>query len=135
MRLYMYNTQSGYIALISVLVVGAVGMSITVSLLLLGVQSTNTTLVTQQHTYAKALADACAEEALQEIRDSTSFTGSGNITLGQGTCSYTVTDQGGQNRTVTASGEVGAITRKVEVIIDSINPTIEIVSWEEAADF
>lgn len=129
------NKQDGFITLISVLVVGAVGVAITVSMILLGLGSSRTSFAIEQSNQAKALVNACVEEALQQIRDSTPFTGSGNLTLGQGTCSYTVTSQGGQNRTVTASGTVGPIVRKVTVIVDKINPVSIVTSWQEVTDF
>ena len=129
-----YN-NGGYSTLVSVLVVGAVGVAIAVSLILLGLGSLKTSFAHEQSNQAKALANACAEEALQQIRDSTLFTGSGNLTLGQGTCAYTVTSQGGQNRTITSSGTVGTIIRKVKIIINQITPTIQVVSWQEVVDF
>ena len=89
----------------------------------------------EQDVHQAALTNACAEEALQQIRDSTPFTGSGNLTLGQGACSYTVTSQGAQNRTITASGTVGTIIRKVKVIINKINPQITVTSWQEMDNF
>lgn len=131
----LYDRQKGYIALITVLVTGAVGVAIAVSLLLLGLGSSRTSFALEQSNQAKALANACAEEALQQIRDSTSFTGTGNLSLGQGTCSYTVTNDGGENRTVTASGTVGTVVRKVKIIINAINPAIILASWQEVADF
>jgi len=116
-------------------VVGAVGVSIAVSLLLLGLSSSRTSFALEQSNQAKALANACIEEALQQIKDSTPFTGTDNFMLGQGTCTYTVTNDGGQNRTITSSGTVGTIIRKVEIIIDTINPQINITSWQEVDNF
>ena len=84
---------------------------------------------------AKALSDACAEEALAEVRNLTSFTGSGSLTIGQGTCSYSVTSQGGQDRTVAATGTVGTIVRKTKVVLNKITPSIAVVSWQEVGDF
>lgn len=131
-----YNkNQGGFITLISVLVVGVVGIAITLSLILLGLGSSRTSFAVEQSNQAKALANTCAEEALQQIRDSTPFTGSGNLTLGQGICTYTVTSQGGQNRTITASGTVSTITRRAKIIINGITPTIQIVSWQEVDNF
>ena len=131
-----YNTQeNGYITLLSVLVVGAVGVAIAVSLILLGLGSSRTSFALEQSNQAKALTNACAQEALQQVRDSTSFTGTDNLTLGQGTCTYTVTHNGGQNRTIISSGTVGTIIRKVEVTIDTINPQINITSWQEVGNF
>lgn len=127
--------SKGYITLISVLVVGAVGVAITVSLLLLGLGSSRTSFAYEQSNQAKALANACAEEALQTIRNNTSYVGTSGFDLGQGSCSYTVTNEGGENRTITAVGVVGIINRRVEVVIGDINPQINIVSWQEVADF
>lgn len=121
--------------LLTVLVVGAVTLAITTSLLLLGTGSARTSLAKQQSEQAKGLAGACIEEALQQIRDSTSFTGTGSLTLGQGTCFYTVTNTGGSNRTITAYGTVGTITRKVRAYTTQINPSITISSWQELSDF
>src|SRR3990167_10115613 len=131
---YYNQPQYGYITLISVLVVGAVGLSITVSLILLGLGSSRTSFSVEQSNQAKGLANACAEEAMQQIRNSTLFIGSGNLSLGQGVCGYTVTGGVGQSRTIAASGTVGTVIRKVKIIINQINPTIQVVSWQEVAD-
>lgn len=121
--------------LITVLVIGAIGVAIAVSVIWLGLGGSKSSFALEESNQAKALANACSEEALQQIRDSTPFTGTGSLTLGQGTCSYTVTSQGGQNRTVTSSGVIGSITRKVKIILDKITPSINITSWQEVADF
>lgn len=135
MNVHILQRQEGYIALISVLIVGLIGMTITTSLLLLGVENNQTGIVQQQSNQSKVLADACIEEALQQISDSTPFTGTDTISLGQGSCTYTVTSQGGQNRTITATGTVDDVIRKTEVIIDKITPSISVVLWQEVADF
>src|SRR3989339_3601 len=127
--------KKGYIALITVLITGAIGVAIATSLLLLGLGSSRTSFALEQSNQAKALANACAEEALQQIRDSTPFTGNGDLAIGRGTCHYTVTTGGGQNRSITASGAVDTIIRKVEIIINRISPLIRVTSWEEKDDF
>ncbi len=99
--LYHSHRSNGYIALVTILVIGAVGAAVAVSVILLGLGSSRTSFALEQSNQAKALANACAEEALQQIRDSTPYTGTGDLTLGQGTCSYAVTTQGGQDRTIT----------------------------------
>ncbi len=127
--------KKGYVALITVLITGAIGVAIATSLLLLGLGSSRTSFALEQSNQAKALANACSEEALQQIRDSTPFTGTGSLTLGQGTCGYTVVNDGGENRTVTASGTVGTVVRKIKIIVNTINPAINLTSWQEVADF
>ena len=129
------KSYKGYVALITVLVVGAVSVVIVVSLILLGISSSRASFALEQSNQAKALANACAEEALQQIRNSTPFTGSGEIEFDQGLCYYLVTSQGGQNRTVTAQGIIQTIERKVKVVIGNITPSINIISWKEVEEF
>jgi hypothetical protein len=129
------DKQKGYVALVTVLVIGAVGVAVAVSVILIGLGSSRTSFSLEQSNQAKALANACSEEALQQIRDSTPFTGTGNLTLGQGSCSYTVTSGESQNRTITSTGTVGTIMRKVKITIDKITPNINITYWQEVANF
>ena len=82
--------RGGYVVLLGVLIVGAIGISVTLSLLLLGLGSSRTSFASEQSFQAKALASACAEEGLQQIRDTMSYTGTGGLTLGQGSCTYVV---------------------------------------------
>lgn len=127
-----YNREtSGYITLVSVLVVGVISVAITVSILLLGVGSSQTSFVDERSNQAKGVVNACIEEALQQIHDSLSFTGSGTLTLGQGTCGYSVINEGGSNRTIISSSTVDTVVRKVTVQINQLNPTIQISSWQE----
>jgi hypothetical protein len=125
----------GFITLLSVLLIGAVGFSIGAALLWFGVGSGKTSLASSQGAEARALANACAEEALEQIRGNTDFAGQGNHLLGNGACTYTVINQGGENRQINATGTVGTLTRKVKVILDTITQQIHITSWQEVADF
>jgi len=127
--------EKGALTLMSVLIAGAIGLTVGVSLLLLGLANSRTIFALEQSNQAKALVNACAEEALQQINDSTPYAGTGSISLGQGLCSYTVTNTGGVTRKITSSGTVGTIVRKVQITISAINPSIIISSWQEIADF
>ena len=124
----------GYVALLAVLVVGAIGVAVVTSLVLLGLGSSRTSSTLQRSVLAKAYANACVEEALQQVRDSTSFSGSASLTFGSDSCTYTVSNTGGQNRTIDSSGTVGSATRKVKVLLTAINPSIVVASWQELAD-
>lgn len=130
-----YNKyQGGYVALVSVLIAGAAGAAVAVSLILLGLGSSRTSFALQQSGQAKALANACAEEALEQIRDNRRFTGTGSLILGQGSCTYTVWG-GGRNKTIRTLGSVGAIARKIEIEAEVLITQINIISWQEVADF
>jgi hypothetical protein len=123
--------MKGYVALISVLTVGAVGVVVVAGVILLGLTWSRTSFAIQQSFQAKTLADACTEEALQQVKDSIPFAGNGTLTFGQGSCAYTVTNNGAQNRSVVSLGTVGTVVRKVSVTLDKISPSINITSWQE----
>lgn len=127
--------QRGYITLLSVLFLVAIGGVVAGSLILLGLGSSRTSFALDQSNQAKALANACGEEALERIQESTPFSGSATINLGNGSCVYTVTKLTGQNRTIASSGTIGTILRKVSISIDKITPAINITFWQEVADF
>ena len=125
------NKQQGYITLISVIAVTLIGTSIVVGLLLLGVNIFRTSISVEKSFEAKSLANACVEEALRLIRENTSYTGTDTLFIGSGSCTYTVTNTGGESRTITASGTVEPVVRKVQIFITSINPMILYNSWQE----
>lgn len=123
--------MKGYIGLLSVLFVGAIGTVIATTIMLLGLASSRSSFALVQSNQAKGLANACAEEALQKIRDFLPYSGIGTLSLGQGGCNYSVTKGTGQNRTVTANGFVGSIVRKINISITTINPQVVVSSWQE----
>lgn len=127
--------DKGFVTLPAVMVAGAVALSVAVSLIILGLGSSRSSFALEQSGKAKALADACTERGLEEIRDNPGFSGTGNFPFSQGSCLYTVTALSGENRTITATGTVGTVVRKVEVIIDRITPQINTTSWQEVEDF
>ncbi len=132
---YEYKSKSGFVVLAGTLVVGAVGIAVALSLITLGIGFFRSSFALEQSHQAKALADACAEEALEKIRESIPFSGGGNLSFGQGTCSYVVVKLSGQARVISASSTVETTVRKARVTIDKITPDLNITSWQEVADF
>ncbi len=136
MKIFYYsNNNSGFITLISVLVVGAVSLAVAITLLTTGVNSSKTAVDFEASKAARIIADSCAEEALEKIRETPIFSGAGSLNFNQGGCSYSVVDQGGQNRLISASSTSGSAIRKVLVSVNQIQPRIIITSWKEVADF
>lgn len=123
--------KNGYIGLLSILFVAAIATVAATTVIVLGIASSRSSFALVQGNQAKALANVCVEEALQVIRDFLPFSGSGNLSLDSGTCSYTVTKGTGQNRTVSSIATVSATIRKISVSVTQINPQINVSSWQE----
>lgn len=133
MAIVRWKDQTGYVALMAVLIVGAAATAIALGMLTTGTDSQRSTLVVQQAVQARSLAEACAEEALQRIHDNTAYTGSSNLSLGQGSCTYTVANTGGSNRTIVTTGTVDSVVRKVNVYVTIGASSISITSWQEVS--
>lgn len=123
------ETTKGYVSLISTLVIGAVVSVITVAILWMSSVSSHTSIVRGHGLSARALADACAEYALQQIRNSTSFSGGGTISIGDGSCSYVVSVGSGEARTISTTGDMDQSSIDLVIEIDSISPLINVTSW------
>lgn len=127
--------ESGYIALMAILIIGAVALAIGVALLATGADSQRVALNNMQFKQARALAVSCGQEALQLIHDNIGFTGTGNLSLGQGSCTYTVgVANNGILRVVSATGTVGPITRKLQTNVTIGASTITASEWTELSD-
>jgi len=133
-QLHNAKNQGGYVALISVLIIGAVATAIALGLLVNGTDSQRSALVSQQSAQARTLANACADEALQVMHDTTSYTGTNNMSLGSGTCSYTVTSTGASTRIVDTVGTVNNVVRRVKIYVTITSSNLSITSWQEVSD-
>lgn len=125
--------KNGYVLLITVLAISAVGISSVISVVLLGVAFSKTSLALKQSNAARGLADACLETALEKIRDNNNFSGTGNVTMTYGSCAYSV-PAGAVPKTVTANGTSGTAVRKVSAAISALKPAMTLSSWQEVAD-
>ena len=124
----------GYIALISVILISAIGTAIMVSVIASGITASKTDLSLQQLGGARSLANSCTEEALQKILETGTTSSSGNLAIASGTCTYLVF-KSGSNITINSTGLIGTVTSKIKVVISTTSPSILLSSWEEVADF
>ncbi|HLC76390.1 MAG TPA: hypothetical protein VJB82_04730 [Candidatus Peribacterales bacterium] len=155
------NSRSGYIALLSVLMVGSIAA---MAVIILFVTSLNTTLNSSdvdEGAVARALADGCIEVALQSITDQRDIGDSCSpedtpcqtvwSVTNQGTCSIQAlkyidigpigTGSVWRIRT-SGSGTMNRLTKFIEVEAyrpDTVNPmtgsAVVIMNWSECVDF
>lgn len=123
--------NSGFVTLMAVLIVGALGTAVAVSFLSRGIESSKNTTSLEFSFQARLLAEQCAELALQNIRNNTDYLGNGSSSNETGTCTFKVEDYGGKRRNISAVGISGESTKKLLIEIDGITPRIIILSWRE----
>lgn len=134
-HLFDRKNQRGIAILLGVLIFAAIGIIGAISVALRGLSNLQTSFALVQSYQAMSMADACAEDALQQIRDSNPFTGTSTLSFVQGNCTYEVINTGGQNRTINASSSAGSLVRKARISITKITPNITVSPWQEVADF
>ncbi len=133
---FINKNSQGYIVLISVLIIGVVAIAITTSILFFGASSSRMLLSVEELYKTKALANACAEQALEELRQNNNLAnGEHIIYIDEGSCEYTLIVGTGDNRTLQIVSEIRQTFRKTEIIVDQLKPTINVSSWKEVTDF
>lgn len=119
----------GFVALLSVIVLAAIAGGVSVSLLLLGIGATKNAQALEASMAARALAHTCAELGVQQLVALGSFTGTGAQVLGSGSCTYNVTLPSASVKAIAATGTVGTIVRKTELLFTY--PALTLTSWHE----
>lgn len=129
------SSPHGYIALLSVIIIGVIGTSAMLSVIFAGISATKTDITVEQGGQARFLASSCGEEALQKILETSTTSSQGSLSLGGNTCSYSITSGSGQSLVINALGAVGTLTSKVLIIVATTSPSLVVSSWQEVGDF
>lgn len=134
MKYFLKNLKRGYIALMSVILMGALGVAVMVSVISQGITSSKTELSLQQSGQARVLATACVEEALQIILETATTSRTANLTLGTGSCTYSITKPA-SSVIINSTGNYGTLVKRVQVILSTSSPSIVLSSWQDVSDF
>lgn len=127
--------KNGYITIFIVTIVGSIIMLTALSFSLLEYDNIISSKLFYQSERAKGVVNACAEKALEQIRENVNYQGNGSLSFDYGNCFFTVSNLGGLNRNIIASSTVSGIIRKVSININQINPKLNVLSWQEVANF
>ncbi|XOU94296.1 MAG: hypothetical protein ACNFW9_05645 [Candidatus Kerfeldbacteria bacterium] len=122
------NNQSGYIALIAVLIIVVVTLSIGLSLNSLSIGETQNGLIIQQSIQSQAVAESCLHEAYWQLRQDSGYT-SGSLNIGQGSCTITVMPSS-PDYIITSEANVNEVISKYESNITINGNNITVNSWE-----
>jgi hypothetical protein len=76
----------GYVLLLTVIFLSVIAATIVGSLLLLGLAHSQTGLALQQADQARYFSQACAETALDNLRQNSSYAGDQTLAVGGGSC-------------------------------------------------
>lgn len=131
----MMKNERGYIALISILIIGVLVLMISVGVSLRSIGETNMSLGEEKAHRALALADLCAEKGLMKIVSVLNYAGNESMIVNGESCDILPVEGSGNSKTLKTKSTISGHTRKLKVSISQISPVMTVSGWEEVADF
>lgn len=130
------RARTGYIFLVSVLVIGAIAAATVVSLLLLGWAAEQNGFLEVKSHQALENAHTCAERTLRSLRLDPTYGGEETFTLTRGTCTVDpIGGSGNRNRTICVQGNQNNVVARMEIAVAQLFPSVTITSWQQVAAF
>jgi len=128
--------NNGFIALTSILIIGALVLAVAIGVSLRSISESRMSLGEQESHRALALANLCAEQALMRLESILNYNGNESIIIEEESCDIlAIEGLGNVDRTIKTQSTVSGYTKKVKIEVSQVSPTIQISSWEERADF
>lgn len=126
------NQKSAFAALFSVLILMIISGFVITSILVSSATGIQNNSVYRDGIEARALADSCANVAIDNLKDDNTYPGSESITIASKQCQILViSGSGNNNRVVRGQATVNGVTKKIEVNISELVPNTIINYWEE----
>jgi len=132
MNFQFYKNQSGFIALVTVLIIFAIALLIGLSVSLLSISEAQMGLKKSQSSQAYFLANLCAEESLMKLKENINYSGGETIEIGGGNCQILPIEG---KWTIKTIANFENQVKKIKIIVSQVNPQMLISSWQEVSDF
>jgi len=126
------ETSSGFIALVTVLIIFAIALLIGLSVSLLSIGEATMGLEKTQSSQAYFLANLCAEQALMKLKENINYSGGEIIDSEGGNCQIFSIEG---NWVIKVLGNFQNQIKKIKIVVSQVNPQMIISSWQEVADF
>lgn len=126
--------KKGFAAIVSVLILGAISVSVAVAVLLYTVDNVRNSADFRESTRARVYADTCAEIALENYRQSSAYNGEQVVDFENGSCKISEFAVEGSETVFYTSGNVDGFRRNYRISIESRSPQIQISSWSEVSE-
>lgn len=123
------SERPGVMLLLTVLITGAVALTVSIHLALRGIGELDMGFGGSQAQKAFAIAEGCLEEALFTLSRDPSYTG-GELRFSEGACAIEVRGDGAE-RAVLVRGAIDRWVRKVEAKVDISTPSVTLLDWKE----
>jgi hypothetical protein len=129
-KLCFKHCGQGFSTLLIVIIIGSISIGLMMTLSMNSLWSVKSSLNSKNLNKSKALVNACAEIALETLRENKNFTGSSSVIISGNTCDYIISNTGGDNRSITINSTVSGVVSKLQINTSAFNPIV-ISSWQE----
>ncbi len=124
--------KRGFVTLVSVIIISVVGLLVVYSSLSINIENIVAISSIEKGKQSKALAESCAEIALNELKISDTYIGNETRNLSFGDCVIgTISGSGNTNRSFQVSSDKEGYYFRIDITIQTINPDMVIQSWNE----
>lgn len=127
--------KNAYIALISVLIISAIALVVSLSASLTSTDQAKIGLKKSLSSESLYFASSCAEEALMRLRENTAYLGNETLTIIPGACQILPIELSGSLRLIKVISSYKNQFRKIKISVDVSTLPLKIDSWQEVADF
>jgi len=131
MEINLIKTQHGFVALMTVLIILAVGIVIGIYLSLGALAEMKMGLQKTQSLKASYLTNLCAEHALMKLKENPGYSGNETLNMENGSCTILAIEG---NWTVKILANSSNQIKKMKIVVSHINPKMIIASWEEVSE-
>ncbi len=132
MRPFAKQVKNGFIALLSLLILFLISLSIGIGLSLRSISRSKTIISIFHSSKAFYLANLCAEQALMNLKENVNYSGNETISIEEGSCQILPIEG---KWTIKVIGNFKNNKKKIKIIVNKVNPEIEIQLWQEISDF
>lgn len=126
------KSSHGFVVLFIVIIMGSASLALSLWMTTSSFWSIVSNRNDTKSHQARAYANACAELALENMRNNNNFIGASNGIIDGNICNYSVSNLGGNNRSIAVSADVGTVTRRLQIYTSGFNPII-ISSWKDVS--
>jgi hypothetical protein len=126
--------NSGAVAIITVIIVSIAALIMAVGASRMGLGDLLGAYVMQKGNETYSIAEGCAEEALQQLRVNSGYTGPGSVlALGSGECTIVVTGVG-SNRTINIVGRIPSVVETGYLYVRSFTLNVTLSDTDIVVD-
>jgi len=134
------NTKStflpGFASLLTVTILSIVVVSTIFMGSLISIDNNRFNRVANDAIIANRLAYSCAEIALNKLKNDVNYVGNEAIDLDGITCNIlTISGTGNSARVIKVSATTNNVVKKIQIAIQTVNPSYIFTSWQEVPDF